>query len=90
MASGPNIVLVATGISFANDWYNHPTNLPNFRILMAGGLFSLLTAGLAQLNDRAASGLAGIMLITVLLTPQHGGPSPIGTLASLPLAKPHQ
>lgn len=88
MASGPNIMLVATVVSFGNDWYNHPSQLPNFRILMAGGLFSLFIAALADVNEGAATGLASIALITVLLTPQHGGPSPIGTLAQLPLAKP--
>lgn len=88
MASGPNIVLVATGISFTNDWYHHPARLPNIRILMAGGLFSLFVAALADVSDRAATGLGGIVLITVLLTPQQGGPSPIGTLASLPVATP--
>jgi len=83
--SAPGIVLTATTISFANEWYGDGT--PNFRILMAGGLFSLFIAGVADLNEGAAKGLASIMLITVLLTPINGH-SPVGTLASLPVSKP--
>jgi hypothetical protein len=88
MASGPNIVLAATTVSFASDWYQHPEKLPNFRILMAGGLFSLFVAVLADVNERAATGLASIMFVTVLLSPQSGGQSPVGVLASLPIASP--
>lgn len=88
VASGPNIMLVATTISFGNDWYNHPDRLPNFRILMAGGLFSLFIAALSDVNEGAAKGLASIAMVTILLTPQNGGPSPIGTLTKLPLANP--
>jgi len=83
--TAPGIVLTATTVSFANEWWGDGT--PNFRILMAGGLFSLFAAGIAELDEGAAKGLAYIMLITVLLTPINGH-SPVGTLASLPIAKP--
>lgn len=87
MASAAGIVLAATGISFANEWWSDGT--PNFRILMAGGLFSFIAAGLSDLNDSAGKGLAGIMFITVMLTPVNGH-SPVGTLASLPIAHPRK
>lgn len=87
MASAANIVLAATGISFANEWWNDGT--PNFRILMAGGLFSLIAAGLSDLNEPAGKGIAGIMFITVMLTPINGH-SPVQTLAELPIARPRK
>lgn len=87
MASAPGIVLAATGISFANEWWNDST--PNFRILMAGGLFSLFAAAVEDINAPAARGLATIMMITVLLTPINGH-SPVGTLAQLPIAHPNK
>ena len=85
MASAPGIALAATAVSFSNEWYD--THDPNFRILMAGGLFALFMAGLQDVAPQPAKGLATIMFITILFTPINGS-SPIGTLAKLPIAQP--
>jgi hypothetical protein len=86
MATGPKIVLTASAVSFANEWWNDPSD-PNFRILIAGFMFSLIDAAIDQVSPRAASGLGIIMFITVLFTP-FNHKSPLQTLASLPVAQP--
>lgn len=70
MAKSTGIALTATGISFANEWVQ--TDKPNWRILAAGLGITLVFDGVEKLNERAAVGLATIMLITVLLTPIKG------------------
>lgn len=95
MASASNIVLAATAVSFANEWFQenqqatdlNPFTGINLRIPIAGGLLAVLMAGLAKVNDEFATGLATIMFITVLATPFHGK-SPLETLASAMVARP--
>lgn len=70
MAKSTGIVLTATAIGFTNEWIN--TGTPNFRIGMAGLGTALLFSGIERLNERAATGLATIMFITVMLTPFNG------------------
>jgi hypothetical protein len=84
-ASAPGIVLTATAISFANEWWD--TGTPNFRIPIAGGLLALLLDGVESANEGAGRGLAIIMFITVMLTP-FKGKSPLETLAGLAVAQP--
>jgi len=86
MAAGPKIVLTATAVSFANEWWQDPDN-PNFRILISGTLFALLDAAIDQISPKAASGLGIIMFITVLFTP-FNHKTPLQTLADLPVANP--
>lgn len=78
-------MLTATTISFTNEWLH--TNTPNFRIVFAGLGASLLFAGLEQLNERAATGVATIALVTILFTPIDGD-SPAQTLDKLATGKP--
>lgn len=85
MAAGPNIVLTATAISFTNEWWQ--TDEPNFRIVAAGLVFSLIDAAIDHVSPVVASGLGTIMLITVLLTPFNGS-SPIQTLSDLAISRP--
>jgi hypothetical protein len=80
VAKSTGIVLAAGGISFANDWWN--SKQPNFRIPPATLGVAILFAGLERLNERAAVGLATIMMITVLFTPMNGK-SPMQTLAEV-------
>lgn len=98
-SGAPGIMLLATTISFGNEWYQSAAHgsegsdaLPNLRIPIAGGLFTLFVAGLAELNEPLAKGLSTIVLITVLLSPISGGDwkgdSPLGTLAKLEISKP--
>jgi hypothetical protein len=70
MAKSTGIVLTATAISFTNEWLD--TKTPNFRIGIAGLSVALIFSGIEKLNEKAAVGLATIMMITVLLTPFNG------------------
>jgi hypothetical protein len=70
VAKSTGIVLTATAISFGNEWLD--TGTPNFRIGIAGLGVALVFSGIEKLNERAAVGLAAIMLVTVLLTPFNG------------------
>lgn len=70
MAQSTGIVLTATAISFANDWYQ--SGQPNLRIPVAGLFVALAFGGVEQLDTRAGVGLAYLMLITALLTPING------------------
>lgn len=72
MAKSVGIVLTATGISLANEWYQSSDDMPNFRIAVAGLGVALLFDGIEKINEQAAVGLAVIMLITVLVTPING------------------
>lgn len=77
MAQSTGIVLAATGISFANNWYQ--TGDANIRIPIAGLFVALAFAGVERLDTKAGVGLGYLMLITVLLTPV-GGKSPAETV----------
>ena len=70
MAKSIGIVLTATGVSFGNEWLH--TDRPNFKIIMAGLAASLFFAGIEQINEKAATGLSTILLISVLPTPIDG------------------
>lgn len=87
MARSTGIVITAAGISFANEYYH--TQTPNFRIVFAGLAGALLLDGVERLNETLAVGIAGILMVTVLLTPINGD-SPIVTLGKLGGANPQQ
>lgn len=70
MAKSTGIILTASGIAFANDWYQ--TGDPNFRIVMGGLGAALFMTGLEKLSQPAAVGISVITLITVLATPIDG------------------
>lgn len=88
MASAPGIVMTATTISFVNEWYD--TGTPNFRIPVAGAIFSLFAAGISDINQQVGTGIAILMFIGVMVTPVRGRNSPMGTLASLAIAHPQR
>jgi hypothetical protein len=74
MAKSTGIILVAGGITFANEWLN---NKINWRIVPATLGTAVVFAGIEKLSEPAAVGLATIALISVLIggiTP--GVPSP--------------
>lgn len=77
MAESTGIVLGATSISFANNWYQ--TGEVNLRIPIAGLFVALIFGGIERLDTRAGVGLSYLMLITALLTPVQGK-SPADTL----------
>lgn len=77
MAESTGIVLAATTVSFANNWYQ--TGEVNIRIPIAGLFVALIFGGVERLDTRAGVGLAYLMLITAVLTPIQGK-SPAETL----------
>lgn len=70
MGASTGVVLTATAISFTNEWWH--SNKPNFKIIMAGLGVALFFDGIEKVSPKAATGLASIMLVTVLLTPIDG------------------
>lgn len=75
---------MAGTISFGNEWIQ--TSKPNFRIPVATLVSALFLDGVERLYPKAATGLAVIVMITVLLTPFQGK-SPMGEALSV-LPKP--
>lgn len=90
MAASTGLVLTATGIVVANEWYS--ANELAWRPAVAGIVLSAFLGGVERIPDAKplAVGLAGIMLVTVLVTP-FKGESPVGTVSNIfnaPSAKP--
>lgn len=85
MAQSTGIILIAGTISFGNEWLQ--TSKPNFRIPIATLVSALFLDGVEKIYPKAATGLATIVLITVLFTPFQGK-SPFGeALTVLPKPK---
>jgi len=82
MAASTGIVLAATGIVVANEWYSADTIA--WRPAIAGIVLSAFLGGAEKIPDAKpiAVGLASIMLVTVLVTPFHGS-SPLGTISGI-------
>lgn len=72
--------MTATAISFGNEWLQ--TNEVNWRIPVAGLGTALLLDALERADQKIATGLAVIMLITVISTP-FNGKSPAQVTAGL-------
>ena len=70
MAASTGIVLTAGVITFGNEWVQ--TGKPNFRVAVATLGSALVFSGLEKLDERAAVGLAAIVMVTVLI----GGVTP--------------
>lgn len=85
MSKSIPIVLTATTISFGNEWIQ--TEQVNFRVLVAGLAASLFLDGVEHISEPIGTGLATLMLVSVLLTPFNGN-SPVGTLANYTQKKP--
>lgn len=81
MAKSTGIVLTAGAISFGNDWWHSQTL--NFRIPVATLAVALIFSGIDRIEPKAATGLAWIMLITVLFTPPRKGKAPLFTLGEI-------
>jgi hypothetical protein len=68
--SSTGIILLTGTISFGNEWLQ--TSKPNFRIPVATLFTALFLDGIDKISPKAATGLAVIAMITVLLTPLNG------------------
>jgi glucokinase len=73
------IILVAGTITFSNEWYQ--TGKINWRVPVATVLAAAVFDGLAHIDDRAAVGLAIIVLMGAAVT-EFGGKSASATVAS--------
>jgi hypothetical protein len=82
MAASTGIVLAATGIVVANEWYS--TDIIAWRPAIAGVVLSAFLGGAEKIPNAKpiAVGLASVMLVTVLVTPFHGS-SPLGTVSGI-------
>lgn len=70
MAASTGLILTAGAITFANEWAQGGS--PNWRVAVATLGSAVVFAGLEKLDQQAAVGLAGIVVLTVLL----GGVNP--------------
>jgi hypothetical protein len=77
MAQSTGLMLIAGTISFGNEWLQ--SGNPNWRIPVATFGAGAFLAGIEKIYPKAATGLATIVLITVILTPLNGK-SPMQTL----------
>jgi hypothetical protein len=85
MSQSTGIMLFAGTVSFGNEWIQ--TGKPNFRIPVATLVAGLFLNGVERIYPKAGTGLAVIVLITVLVTPFQGK-SPLGeALLVLPQPK---
>lgn len=85
MSSGVIIpVLTATGIAFANEWYNHPSSLPDLKIPVAGTVAALVGAGISQIPGLAPvmTAIGWLSLVAILIAPVQT-PSPITNLTTI-------
>jgi len=83
MASGVIVpVLAATGVAFANRWYN--TGQPDLKIPVAGAIAAALGAGLSQVPglEPVMTAIGWLSFIAVLIAPVQT-PSPITNLTKI-------
>lgn len=82
MASAPALVLVAGGITAANEVLFAPVasgKAPefNWRIIPATALLAIALGGLENVSDKIAQLLGWSMVLTVTLAPIGNAPAPI-------------
>jgi hypothetical protein len=70
MAAAPGIILAAGSLTFANEWYQ--SDKINWRVPIATFGAAWLLAGIAEVSDKTATGLAIMALIVTVTTPFHG------------------
>lgn len=82
MAGPVTPMLILTGLSFGNHWYN--TGQPDLKILVEGGIATALLALVAQAPgwDSVAAGIAWLALVGVSIAPVQN-PSPLDNLLKI-------
>lgn len=91
MAAATGIILVAGGVTLANEALNVPyskgnTNVLgaiNWRVIPATAIAALIFSGISKLNAPIATGLAGLVLATTLLVRVGNAPAPAEHLAQV-------
>jgi len=80
MASGVIVpVLAATGVSFANHWYN--TSQIDLKIPVAGAIAAVVGAGISQIPglEPVMTAIGWLAFVAVLIAPVQN-PSPVQNL----------
>jgi hypothetical protein len=90
---GTGIILVAGGMTFANEWYQ--TGKVNWRVPIATLLAAAVIDGVSKFDDKAGVGLSIMVLIVASIT-KFGGKSVVDTINEVftkqktqATAKPH-
>jgi hypothetical protein len=83
MARSTGIVLTATAVTFANDWYVTSPHVPNFRVIVAGLVAALGTAAVERVSPNLGVGLASILLVTTVLAPVSATQTPMQSLLKI-------
>ena len=83
MASGVIVpVLAATGVAFANRWYN--TGQPDLKIPVAGAIAAVVGSGLSQIPglEPVMTAIGWLAFVAVLIAPVQN-PSPVANLQKI-------
>lgn len=83
MAGSPvTPMLILTGISFGNHWYN--TGSPDIKVLINGGIATALLAFAGNIPGFApvAAGIAWVALVAVTIVPAQA-PSPLANVLKI-------
>ncbi len=90
MASAAGIVVAAGAIEFVNDAlfapiaeHKPPWATVNWRIVPATAIMAIMLAGAAKLSPKLGEGLAGLVLLSVLIIPYGNAPSPIENVSKV-------
>lgn len=82
--SGPvTPILLLTGVSFCNDWYN--THDPDLKILLGGAVAAALGSAFGNVPDIApvVTGIAWVAFVGWILTEGTAKGSPLGNLVAI-------
>lgn len=82
MAGPVTPMLILTGVSFGNRWYN--TGQPDLKILLEGGIATVLLAAAGQVPglEPVATAIAWIAVVAVAVVPAQN-PSPAANLLKI-------
>lgn len=83
--SGPvTPILLLTGVSFANNWYNHPTN-PDLKILVGGAVAGALASAFGNVPNLApvVTGIAWVAFVGWMVAQGTAKGTPLGNLLSI-------
>ena len=70
-STAAGIILIAGGITFTNEWYQDNHHI-NWRVPIATVLAAAIFDGLAKLDDKAAIGVAVMVLIGAFVNKVNG------------------
>jgi hypothetical protein len=74
-------MLLVTGISFANDWYN--TQQVNVKILVDGGIATCILGLFSMAAPEVATALGWLAFTGFMLVNPNGGNSPVQNLIKI-------